>query len=87
MGETPIIEAFIAEAGIARRTLYNNFPSTAELRLATRAWLGANLIESIETETETGGLDDPLPSLRRSPISIETDWSIEQPLASHPQES
>jgi len=57
-GEAPIIEDFMAEAGIARGTFYNYFRTTQELLQATLVWLGADLIASIENEI--GALTDPL---------------------------
>ncbi|MBV8047383.1 MAG: TetR/AcrR family transcriptional regulator [Paludibacterium sp.] len=56
--EAPVIEDFIAEAGIARGTFYNYFSTTQELLQATLVWLGADLIASIEHEI--GALTDPL---------------------------
>ncbi|TDR77863.1 TetR/AcrR family transcriptional regulator [Paludibacterium purpuratum] len=56
--EAPVIEDFIAEAGIARGTFYNYFSTTQELLQATLVWLGADLIASIEHEI--GTLNDPL---------------------------
>jgi AcrR family transcriptional regulator len=56
--EAPIIEDFIAEAGIARGTFYNYFSTTQELLQATLTWLSADLIASIEHEI--GAMNDPL---------------------------
>ncbi|MDN0076594.1 TetR/AcrR family transcriptional regulator [Crenobacter sp. SG2303] len=56
--EAPVIEDFIAEAGIARGTFYNYFRTTQDLLQATLEWLSADLIALIETEI--GELSDPV---------------------------
>jgi AcrR family transcriptional regulator len=59
--QAPLIEDFIAEAGIARGTFYNYFRTTSELLEATIEWLSADFIESIECEL--GEQIDPLSRL------------------------
>lgn len=48
--DAPLIEDFIAEAGIARGTFYNYFHDTSELLQATVEWLSTDIVESIEDE-------------------------------------
>ncbi|MDH2431792.1 TetR/AcrR family transcriptional regulator [Pokkaliibacter sp. MBI-7] len=58
--DAPMIEDFIAEAGISRGTFYNHFSATSELLQATIEWLSADIIESIESELSA----QPSPLLR-----------------------
>lgn len=55
--DAPVIDDFIAAAGIARGTFYNYFKSTPELLEAACKWLEDDLIVSIESEIS--GLDNP----------------------------
>ena len=55
--DAPVIDDFIAAAGIARGTFYNYFKSTQELLEAASKWLEDDLIVSIESEIS--GLDNP----------------------------
>src|SRR5262245_30761874 len=54
----PIIDDFIAAAGVARGTFYNHFQSTEELFVATAKSLEDDLIVSIVQAMEP--LDDPV---------------------------
>ncbi len=56
--DAPVIDDFIAEAGISRGTFYNYFSTTEELLQATAGWLSDGYVESIAGEIS--GLSDPL---------------------------
>ncbi|EKO3536461.1 TetR/AcrR family transcriptional regulator [Vibrio fluvialis] len=46
--DAPLIDDFIAEAGISRGTFYNYFRTTHELLQVTVEWISADIIDSIE---------------------------------------
>lgn len=56
--DVPVIDDFIAAAGVARGTFYNHFRTTDELLTATSNWLEDDLITAIETVNSS--IDDPL---------------------------
>ncbi|WP_445400740.1 TetR/AcrR family transcriptional regulator [Zobellella sp. An-6] len=60
--DAPLVEDFVAEAGISRGTFYNYFSATDELLKATIEWLSSDIIESIEGEIS----NQPDPLLRLS---------------------
>lgn len=59
--DSPVIDDFIREAGVARGTFYNYFTRTEQLLVAVSRSLEDDLILSIEAELR--GLDDPVARL------------------------
>jgi AcrR family transcriptional regulator len=55
--DAPVIDEFVAAAGIARGTFYNHFESVEELLLATSAWTTREVLQSIADAMR--GLEGP----------------------------
>ena len=55
--DAPVIDEFVAAAGIARGTFYNHFESVEELLLATSAWTTREALQSIDDAMH--GLEGP----------------------------
>jgi AcrR family transcriptional regulator len=55
--DAPVIDEFVAAAGIARGTFYNHFESVEELLRATSAWTTREVLQSIDAAMR--GLEGP----------------------------
>jgi AcrR family transcriptional regulator len=55
--DAPVIDEFVAAAGITRGTFYNHFESVEELLLATSAWTTREVLQSVERAMR--GLEGP----------------------------